>query len=536
MTQSRTHYIPVSGITIDTIADAIADALPSVIDLDILCPAAGYDTTPPNPAIYCPANGYFPDDSWVPPVETVNPDGSGGDQILLLCDDLGGGAISVSFTVSSGNRRFECLTTDMTVIYTQEQAANIFNYIFPTQGTGTNYIIRLSCVNPASNITVFARSFYTGYSTNHRILQAKFYTPNIISISGAFQSFTDFKEIIFLTNVNSLTNISNAFNGSGIEKATWPAQMNGVTTMQSAFQSTFNLKSLNLSGTSFNLLSNLSSAFRYSSVSEIRLPASLPEATSFQNFAASTSFLKSFILPTSMPKVTRIDYMFYDSKILEGDYTYPEMPLCTTYSGAFYNTRVRKIAFTGAMPLCASSGGGTLASGCSLLEELILPTELAATYSDSNFLLNAVRLKKFTPPTNITFTAGWWGVFSGGLVEQFNTATSWGTAQHQVSLQSHKLSAFNQPTLRVTQLVVGYNGSPVINAPLTSVDIDFANSSFSATGGLVIRAELPTAEINRIYTALPTVVGKTIAVNTCPGFAAANHAIAQAKGWTVTGA
>ena len=533
MTQSRTHYIPVSWITIDTINDAIADALPSVIDLDILCPAAGYDTTPPNPAIYCPANGYFPSDSWVPPVETLNPDGSGGDQILLLCDDLGGGAISVSFTVNSGNRRFECLTTDMTVIYTQEQAANVFNYIFPTQGTGTNYIIRLSCVNPASSITIFARSAYTNYSTNHRILQAKFYTPNITSIASAFQGYTNFKELIFLTNVNLLSNMSYAFDGSGIESITWPAQMNGLTTFNYTFQNTYNLKHVDISGVPFNMLSSLSNMFRGSNIGSIKLPASLPEATNFSSFAQNAFFLKSCTIPTSMPKVTTISAMFTECKILEGDFIYPSMPLCTSISSSFYNTRVRKIAFTGSMPLCTTAN--SMAAYCKNIEELVMPTELAATYTDASFLLFTETLKKFTPPTNITFTVNWWGAF-GNVLTHFDTCTQWGTNQHQVMAGSRNLTAFIQPTLRVTQLVVGQNTSPSVNAPLTSVDIDFANSSFSATGGLVIRAELPTAEINRIYTALPTVTGKTIAVNTCPGFSGANHAIAQAKGWTVTGA
>ena len=535
MTQSRTHYIPVSGITIEDITNVINDTLPGII-ADILPPLIddALEGVIPDPAVFCPINGYDPSDTWVPPVEIVTPDGSGGDQILLLCDDLGGGAIAVSFTVSTGNRRFECLTTDMTVIYTEEKATNIFNYIFPTQGTGTNYIIRLSCVNPASSITIFSRSFYTGYSSNHRILQAKFYTPNIQSLSASFQDYTSVKEVIFLTNMNALTTILNLFNGTGIEKVTWPAQMNALTTAASAFQSTLDLKRMDFSTCSFNLLNNLSSMFRYSNVEWIKMPASLPEAANFQNFAANTNLLKTCILPTLMPKVTRIDSMFYFAYKLEGDFNFPDMPLCTNMSGAFHTSKVRKISFSGPMALCTS--GGTLASGCKLLEELVMPTELASTYTDSNFLLNAERLKKFTPPTNITFTANWLSAFSA-VLSHFATCAQWGIAQHMVSVQSRNLTAFIQPTLRVTQMVVGYNGSPIVNAPLTSVDIDFANSAFTgANPVLVLRAQLPTEEINRIYNALPTVTGKTIAVNTCPGFSGANHAIAQAKGWTVTGA
>jgi len=74
------------------------------------------------------------------------------------------------------------------------------------------------------------------------------------------------------------------------------------------------------------------------------------------------------------------------------------------------------------------------------------------------------------------------------------------------------------------------------NTAIKSIDINWAGSLFTATSPQVYITEnmLDATELNRIFTALPTLVGKTINVKGNPGAATCDPTIATAKGWTVT--
>jgi len=101
-------------------------------------------------------------------------------------------------------------------------------------------------------------------------------------------------------------------------------------------------------------------------------------------------------------------------------------------------------------------------------------------------------------------------------------------------LVNHLLTSFNQPTLRASIFGVF---SQVGSKLLTSCEIDWANSTFSSGTSPQLRIDqnnLDATEIDRIFTALPTVTGKTINVTNNPGYATCNKAIAEAKGWTVS--
>ena len=92
------------------------------------------------------------------------------------------------------------------------------------------------------------------------------------------------------------------------------------------------------------------------------------------------------------------------------------------------------------------------------------------------------------------------------------------------------LEVFNMPYAKFGRLWLG-NSAP---APkLTHVDVDWANSPWDAVSNptIRIRANLGTAEIERIYNLLPVVDGKLIDLSSNPGYAAADKSIATLKGW-----
>ena len=518
------HYIPVGKLKIDAEI------------LDIACPAAGYGTTPPDPSIFCPAHGYSQDPTvWVAPVTYPDP---AAEQILLLCDDLGQGVISVSMNVTSGSRKFEVLPVDFsTVIFSTTFAASN-TYIFPTQGTGTKYIVRLSPATVGEKITLFqAYSGFTGYNIDWRILQAKFNTPNIVNLSSAFQNMTSFKECIFLSNMNSLTTLANAFSYTAIEKVTWPSQMNALTAMNAIFSNTPSLRKMIFPG-SLPALTTLSSGFNTSSVTEVVLPATLGAATniSFAQLFYNDFLLEKVTYPISCDHISDTSQMHYQNYKLAQEIILPPLPYLVSAGSMFYNCYlIPKITFTGASDLCTSLD--SLCYYCKSLTQLSLPTSMnALTTSWNNMIAGCNIIQKVTLPNSMTALSGTPNTFNSAYVlKDLTTCAQWSANQMNLLFYSQKLAAFNQPTLRVANLKIGYSSSDPLRAPFTTCEIDWTNSSYSGSSPqLTLWGNMAAAELNRIFTALPTVVGKTIDVRGNPGYATCTKTIATAKGWTVT--
>ena len=83
---------------------------------------------------------------------------------------------------------------------------------------------------------------------------------------------------------------------------------------------------------------------------------------------------------------------------------------------------------------------------------------------------------------------------------------------------------------------IGITGAVNQLTAITSIDINYANSLFTGYSPQIdfTYNSLDATEINRILTALPTLVGKTISVTGNPGAATCTTSIATVKGWTVT--
>jgi hypothetical protein len=196
---------------------------------------------------------------------------------------------------------------------------------------------------------------------------------------------------------------------------------------------------------------------------------------------------------------------------------------------------VAKIEFQGPSDSC--NNFSSVGRNCYSLKEVIMPTSMNAMTNNWSYMLYAAPLIKLTIPLSMSsFTGdnsyGWQGISS--VLEDISTCNNWGSSHIGLSIISHRLKAFNQPTLKVSSLRIGT--SAALPAQVESVEINWGDSDYSGIAPqIVIYGKLSSGEIDRIYTALPS-AAKTIDVRYNPGFAGANHSIAQAKGWTVTGA
>ena len=268
-------------------------------------------------------------------------------------------------------------------------------------------------------------------------------------------------------------------------------------------------------------------------------PASLPELTSFNNLVR-TSNIQNITLFTSAPKVTYINHSFYDTPNLQGEVTLPEMPLCTSLSNAFnINGSFKKVKFQGTMNGAWSNATGffDVVREMSSLEEFEFPREMA-TWTNTTCFSVSSRISKVKLPDIITATALTAFLSTGLAVSGHNLKEVTGDFDNSLTVMFDcqwaysGISVWNTPKMRCSRFKIGASSTNC--APVTAVEIDWANSDFSAAAAaLYLYCTLDATELDRIFTALPTVVGKTIYIKGNPGVAGCTPAIATAKGWTV---
>jgi len=500
------------------------------------CVAADYVAISDLPTV-CPANGYFdPLAPFVPPVAI--PDPTGDQQILLLCDDMAQGVIAVNATVSSGSKKFECLDAAMNVLFTTTFSSLSYTYTFPTFNTGTYYIIRITPNTGGATLLTFSTyTSFNNYTINWRIIQAKFQTPNLTSLSAAFYGMISIQECIFKGAMNSLTDMGSLFVNSGIQYVTWPTSLNALTSIASIFSGTFLLKHMILPDAMVNL-TNLSTAFKDSSIQTLTFMTALNSASniSLAQCCEGCTQLETVVLPTSMVKVTTIGALFKNCYKLSGKITFPALINITDIGSSFYQAKsIEEIEFTGASDLLVQVNSAFYS--CPMLKKVTLPSTMngMANNNWSNCFSGVPALAIIVMPTSMTSIGGTDpAMFTYTYNVREITTCIWSTNSLSMMIQSHQLRIFNQPTLRCSSFQAFYNSTTDIS-PYTTIEIDWANSVWGTNAPQIkLWGKMDANEINRIFTALPVVTGKTIDVRINPGYATCNKAIATAKGWTVT--
>lgn len=549
--------------------------------LDQVCPALGYDNTPPDPTVLCPNEGYLdptdpdfstdiqnypdalaescdtlgyidptdetavgdaaeelgyildPGKEYTPVVDIGTPN---AEEILLLCTDNTPGVISFKVNTSTVVKYYaEVYDESLTLLETTAEVSSgtTLKYTFPTLNTDTNYIVKIKPVS--DSITIFKVDTYTGYSTDWQIVQAKFNTPNIITLSYAFRYMKEIQSVLFDCTLDSLTTMINMFQYSGIKQFTMPDSLPEVTTMVDMFNES-DIVNVTWASTATAPKLDVMTGFLQDTrnAASVSFPSNLPALSSFSNIARDST-VTNVVMPLSMGNTAGLSFSFSYSKII-GEIVVPETPLNISASGTFsYTTNVTKIVFQGTMNSVWSNSTGfyDVARGCTSLTEFEFPREMA-TWVNSSVCNGAGRLRKVRFPDVITASdlAALSGAqFNQILSELTGDFDNSGSVMYDAAWPYSHISIWNTPKMRVSNIRIGT--STTATAPATSVEIDWANSDYSA-GSIVLYCTMDSTELNRIFTALPTVTSKTIDVRGNPGYDTCDPSIATAKGWTVT--
>ena len=514
----RTHYIPVGNLVLDGVS----------IDPAIYCPANGYpDPTDPEVlAAICPVGGYYDPDEPIPytPEEGVPEIVPTDGEIVLIMTNALDAAVNTQVTISNATQaRYTILGNNDDVLHTTTVNNNAtFYYQFPVGGIPLGsglygYKVVISAATTGT-ITAFKFNTKTGFApTGWPVLEAHIKCPTLTSLADAFNNQRYLKKVVFYGDHNALTNLGNCvINCRNLVEFHANVSMNNLITLGSTFEETHSLEILTL-------------------------PASLPALTSIVRTFRYCGLKASPPLPVSLPECMSMNLAFSYMQRLKGTLYIPDAPKCLTLTYvASYNPLVEKIVFRGSyIP------NNTTSIACCHDCPSLLEIDMGNVWGKDGvtFVLQLMMnvgtplIKKIKLPNKFLGTVNGFSIGSDtAYVTELSTA-DWSdcTVIGQVGAYYPSLLRFDQPTLRLSLGVLSVMFLSSRPGLTNYINIDFANSTYAVQGVVITRAQLSKEEIDRIFTALPTVTSATtINVTINPGYATCDKTIAQAKGWTVT--
>lgn len=487
----------------------------------------------PDPAVYCPANGYIPDPAvWNDPIQSY-PE-STSESIIFLGDsnfgDWLGSNINIFQATGHGQFVYELFDQELNLVSTLTTSNGSPTIAIPFRGY---FILKVSLVNPGG---YFTRYYNTHTSTDFGsvIIKAIFNTPNLTSCAAAFQYQVNLVEVIFNCTLMFLTTFRQAFQYSSIRNF--------------IFQS------------SYPELTDCSYMFTASLIYSILFPrnCALPKLLSLDRFATTTKNLRTLELPSQLPVVTTVERLCNDTPLqqillweyapflqnlnsafsnadLRGTIIFPPMPSLTGFLYGIMNNRfLKKIVFQG------NTDSWITDQNCFYdlfaLEELVYPNTSSHIGAYAVHRSN-VSLRKVKVVDKVFGTSGIINVPIGPVEEITGDGdNSERTIQQNITIPSsmyNSLRVFNLPKFHTSKIVFG-NSSTDKLTKLEILTIDWANSLFTgASPQIQIAASVDSIWLNDLFYKLPALENKTIDVRFCDGYATCDKSIAQAKGWTV---
>lgn len=362
-------------------------------------------------------------------------------------------------------------------------------------------------VNSAANISLVSTC-----SGCIRLVELDLVNEKLGNIPTVANNCAALKKVTLPTVANSLSNITSAFAGcSVLDNVTLPASLPALTTCPTAFQNCKKLKTL-VMPTSAPLMTACNSMITGCLIlTSITLPSDAINITTMAAFGAGNTSMTFAVLPPTLDYCTNISTAFFNCSALTSITMPTSMARCTTAESMAQNAvALLSLTMPASMPLATTIA--SVVYGCTALAGLTLPLSLpaltAAGFTQILFgCVNCTSISTCVFPAGVQFDCNYMGYTT-------------------------KLTSFNQPTLRAIRLVFLNNGTV---GTLNSVNIDWSNSTFTvASQTIVLRyGNMDATELNRIMTALPTVVGKQLDIRDNPGYATCTKTIATAKGWTV---
>jgi hypothetical protein len=497
-----------------------------------VAPAAGVQ---PNPATYCPANGYVLDPV-LGDIPVLALPASSEESILYICNGNFKWDNAHTHILSAGgsnmHHRFEVFDKDGNLLLTQLNGSTLFYYTFPTTDY---YVVKFSPVAPYKILktTSTHTSGYPGYCVESVI----FNTPNLNAMNNAFLYSKGLVGVTFNSSCVNVTTMLAAFSYSGIRSFTFQSSYPILTTMSQMF-----LYAESLEWVKFPVdcylpeLLNINNFCGYSSVKKVEFASSMPKLTDISLSFQVTKRLESIVFWTDAPLITSTN-AFCSSSNIGGTVTVPPMPLANTPYYFFVNCyRVKKIIFTGN---CDNQGHlqDTLKNCTSLEEVEFTRTGGFTMYScwGNNPVLKKVRTYDRVGITNYSmplFPSSTGTVFEELWGDGDNSNATAGGYDMLASTPG-PLKIIDLPKFRATKLSIGGAASP--STYLTTLNIDWANSPFTSTSAPQIFLNLPwtVAQLNALYALLPTVsAGQSCEFGKCTNWEGSDYLALIAKGWS----
>lgn len=555
------HYIQVGKLKLDKYL------------LDIACPAAGYGETPPDPAIYCPANEYekiIPDYMPDPDIPEVV---AGEGEIIMIVDSNSAIPIDFHVTRDSGGYTYDIYGEDDIIIDQNTSASTKFTYDFSqlTGGYGNRYF--KAVLRPVSG--VFTNCRISSNSVIYPIIEIYLNTPSLLLFN--FDNCQLLKKVWMCDTMDSLNTTGDTYKvfqrTYSLEQITFPTSMAANTSMKYWFHYS-GIPEIVFPAYMPNL-SSIQYLCRYAKTKKITLPSSANVGEMMQYSFADMLNIKELTFPEGFFGVNNTAFVhetfinssnfekivFPESTVLTGGYALFQglsklntpnkdgifnIKVKDDYPYSFYYNfsgvlNVKEIHYSGDINATITSNNSNCFHNSPFLKEVSLPNYLQNAPSVYLFYGGTPSLKKVNLPESMpnlaegTEVCDLFGSGSHQITEQITTCIDWGTNYHTLNrrLNMQKLVIFDQPTLRLKTLII--NGATNPKGKLEYLEIDWYNSVIN--GGLLIIAignlNLSESELNRIFTALPAAAG-SISASGNPGFATCDPSIATAKGWTVT--
>lgn len=493
----------------------------------------------PDPAVYCPANGYLPPyEYFESPIEV---DVVSNESIVFILDTEQN-SVFKNFIVESdisSPKKFSFYDEDNNLLDEQ------------TTSTGTNYTINqtipsstsqyVKCILTLTDGSAVFYRIYSSISSGYVFGVVAIYanTPNLASGIN-FRSHKSLKILQFLSDLDYVTSFDNLLRSTGVERFTMPASMNLLSTMTGALVDSECIQ--------FNFPSGFTapvfvSMFAFGQTALALEQLVIPSIPSLIQISLLTLNVSTF------KQITLTDGSYFDdiSQLLEGTsievLTLPSMPLVTDVVSACKNMKKLKKA-----TLEGTWGAFSYAmfNGDSALTELHLPRTISnftVTYENTLQALQTLHVPDYINADASALNSvnyllkGTAGSVANSLKKVYGDC-EFATGENDINFSptyyKDNLQEVNLPKLRISRISAGTNATSNKFTKLNTLIVDWENSTYSGISPqILIAAPLDSAWLNAMFTALPTVSGKTVDVRGCDGYATCDKTIATAKGWTV---
>lgn len=199
-----------------------------------------------------------------------------------------------------------------------------------------------------------------------------------------------------------------------------------------------------------------------------------------------------------------------------------------------YALRLKKVVFPEGS-LQSVTTADTMFGNCESLEHIYLPDNAFVNTTDMNRMFWYTNLKEFIAPSGFGNAVT---ILTQLLAYCYNLKYVKFAAGSLQNVTRITWMFYNDVSLYRIDFPSGAFGSvsaSYVSSPFFGCDMLRRITNLSIPVSFTLNGRFAGAELNEIYTALPTVTGKTITVTGIHGTVDDDPTIATAKGWTVTG-